>query len=148
MAGLFSPRQGWALSCCRENGQPYRRVSDHLPTGRPRHADNRTDEDLPTHEQELRNDQGFPESAMRPRILKRRSQAGFLEVNARLGTRCYEPGDNFWSRQQAQCGPKPWLIAQSVIRIASAGSFGDPLIPLACEKSSHVPRAKVSAGPR
>src|ERR1700689_3689257 len=63
-------------------------------------------------------------------------------------TQASEPGDTFWTRQQVQRGPRPWLIAQSVIFIASAGFFGDPLIPLAWEKSSHVPPARVSAGPR
>jgi hypothetical protein len=60
----------------------------------------------------------------------------------------YESGDNFWICQQAQRGPKPWLMAQSVILIASAGFFGDPVIPLALEKSSHVPPVMAPVGPR
>jgi hypothetical protein len=39
-------------------------------------------------------------------------------------------------------------MAQSVILIASAGFFGEPVIPLAREKSSHVPPAMLSVGPR
>jgi hypothetical protein len=43
---------------------------------------------------------------------------------------------------------RPLLMAQSAMRIASAGMMGDPMLPLVFEKNSHVLLCMVFSGPR